>query len=227
LGKTAEESDVPALVEALVKQLDKEVRPDAENAALQALARMPRAPSRSALVRGALGRAHTADSRQSLLGLLPGCADALALATLKTAAADSDPAIRDAAIRALADWPDAAAWDTLVGLCNRPGNEALHGLVLRGLVRLASEGNARPDGALIERYLLLVASARTDAELKVILGALGGVAHPDALHLAGGLLTRPGVRAEAEAAAKRISAAIKGQYPGAVPEVLRQIQPAK
>ncbi|MGA2661451.1 MAG: HEAT repeat domain-containing protein [Verrucomicrobiota bacterium] len=227
LGKTAEESDVPSLVEALVNLRDKEVRPDAENAAVQGLAKMQSAPSRSALVRGALGRAHTIESRRSLLGLLPGCADARALDALKTAAADPDPGIRDAAIRALADWPDAAAWDTLAGVCNQPGNETAQGLALRGLVRLAREENAHPDSALVGRYLALVGCARTDAQFKLVLGALAGVANPDALHLAAGLLTRPGVRPEAEAAVRKIAEAIKGQYPEAAQQALRQIQPAK
>jgi HEAT repeat protein len=227
LGKTAEEGDVPALVEALVNLRDKDVRPDAENAAAEGLARMPSVPSRSALVRDALGRARTPASRRSLLGLLPGCADARALAALETAAADPDPGVRDAAIRALADWPDAAAWGTLAGLCDQPGNETTHGLALRGLVRLAREENARPDSALVGRYRALVASARTDAEVKWVLGALAGVAHPDALPLAAGLLTRPGVRPEAEAAVRKIAEAIKGQYPQAAQEALRQIQSAR
>ena len=227
LGRTAEEDDAPALVEALVNLHDKEVRSDAESAAAQGLARMRSAASRSALVRGALGRAHTTDSRRSLLGLLPGCADASALAALKSAADDSEPLIRDAAIRALADWPDAAAWETLAGLCKEAGNETERGLALRGLVRLASEGNAKPNSDLIARYVLLVASARTDAEFKLLLGALAGVAHPDALRLAAGLLTRPGVRAEAEAAVRKIAEAVKGQDPQAAQEALQRIQPPK
>jgi len=227
LGTTAEDADVPALVEALVNLSDREVRPDAEHAALQALGRMPSVPSRSALVRNALGRAHTLDSRRSLLGLLSIGADAPALAAAKTAATDSDPVIREAAIRALADWPDAAVWDTLAGLCNQPQNEALRGVALRGLVRLASEGNDHPDSALVGRYNFLVGSARTDADLKLILGALGGVAHPDALHLAASLVTRPGVRPEAEAAVRRIVGALKGQYPEAVADALRQVRPVK
>ncbi len=112
-------------------------------------------------------------------------------------------------------------------LCNQPGNETARGLALRGLVRLASEGNAHPDSALVGRYLLLVGSARTDAELKLVLGALAGVAHPDALHLAAGLLARPAVRAEAEAAVRKIAEAIKGEFPEAAQEALRQIQPAR
>jgi hypothetical protein len=226
LGTTAEESDVPALVEALVNLRDNEVRPDAEHAALQALGKLPSVPSRSALVRNALGRAHTIDSRRSLLGLLSIGPDAPALAALKTAATDSDPDLSEAAIRALADWPDAAAWDTLAGLSNQPQNEVLRGVALRGLVRLASEGNAHPDSTLIGRYILLVASARTDADFKLVLGALGGLAHPDALHLAASLLARPGVRPEAEAAVKRIAGALKAQFPQAAADALRQIQPA-
>jgi HEAT repeat protein len=227
LAKTAQESDVPALVEALVNLHDRDVRPDAENAAAQGLARIPSAASRSALVRSALGRARTAASRRSLLGLLPGCADARALEALKTAVADPDPRIRDAAVRALADWPDAAAWDTLAGVCHEPGDETAHGLALGGLIRLALEASAHPDGALIERYRELVAGARTEAQLKLVLGALAGVAHPDALSLATGLLTRPEVRAEAQAAVRKIAEAIQGQYPEAAQKALRQIQPAK
>ena len=227
LGTTAEEADVPALVEALVNLGDKEVRPDAEHAALQALGRMPSVPSRSALVRNALGRAHTLDARRSLLSLLSISADAPALAAAKTAATDSDPVIREAALRALADWPDAAVWDTLAGLCNQPHNEALRGVALRGLVRLASEGNDHPDSTLVGRYIFLVGSARTDADFKLILSALGGVAHPDALHLAASLVTRPEVRLEAEAAIKRIAGALKGRFPEAVADALRQVRPAK
>jgi HEAT repeat protein len=226
LGKTAAESDASALVEALVNLRDKEVRPDAEHAALKVLGRVRSAASRSAMVRAALGRAHKIESRCSLLRLLPACPDAPGLAALKSAVADSDPAIRDAAIRALADWPDAAAWEPLAGVCSQSDNEVLRGLALRGLVRLASEENGKPDSVLIGHYIVLVASARTEAEFKLVLGALAGVAHPDALHLAVSLLGKPGVRPEAEAAVKKIAEAIKGQYPQAAEEALRQIAAA-
>ena len=192
LGKTAVGSDASALVEALVNLRDKNVRPDAEHAALNVLGKVRSAASRSAMVRAALGRAHKIESRCSLLRLLPGCPDAPALAALKSAAADSDPAIRDVAIRALADWPDAAGWEPLAGVCSQSDNEVLRGLALRGLVRLASEENGKPDSVLVGHYIVLVASARTEAEFKLVLGALAGVAHPDALHLAVSLLGKPG-----------------------------------
>ena len=227
LGKTAAQEEVPALLDGLANVHDKEVRPDAESAAAQALAKVQSAQARSAMVRRTLSQAKTADSRAPLLGLLPGCADAPALAALKAAAADSDPTVREAAIAALADWPDAAAWDTLAASYGQPANEALRGLALRGLVRLVGEENAHPAATLVNRYLLLLAGARTDADFKLILGALGGATHPDALRLAVGLLAKPGVRAEAEVAVKKITEALKAQHPEAAQEALRQVQPAK
>ena len=55
---------------------------------------------------------------------------------------------------------------------------AIHGLALRGLVRLAGEENAHPNAMLFDRYRKLLDGAHTDADLRLILGALGGVADP-------------------------------------------------
>ena len=52
----------------------------------------------------------------------------------------------------------------------------MRGLALRGLVRLAGEENAHPNAKLIEHYRQLLAGAHTDADLRLILGALGGAA---------------------------------------------------
>jgi hypothetical protein len=60
--------------------------------------------------------------------------------------------------------------------------------------------------------------------LRLILGALGGAAHPDALKLALPLLDKTGVHAEAEVAVKKIAESIKGQYPQAAEEALKRLQ---
>jgi hypothetical protein len=165
------------------------------------------------------------DSRIALLGLLPGCGDAAALAALKAASDSSDPRVRDAAVRALADWPDASAWDALAGIYRQPATESVGGLALRGLVRLAGEENAHPSARLIERYRQLFAGARNDADNRLILGALGGDSQPEALALAVALLDNTGVRAEAEVAVKRIAEAIKAQSPKAAQNALSRLQP--
>jgi len=224
LGNTAVATDVPAVLKTLLDTRDASVRAEAESAARQALGKVSDAPSRTAAVLDALRRTQTPDSISSLLALLPRCGEAQALAVLKAAQGDPDPHVRDTAVRALAEWPDASAWDVLVGIYTGGSSEALRGLALRGLVRLAGDENARPDSKLMDRYRELLADARGGADLRLILGALGGAGLPDALQLALPLCGNASVRAEAEAAVKKIAESIKAQHPQAAQEALEQIQ---
>lgn len=225
LAKTAGPAEVTPLLERLTGAPDAALRSEAESAVVQALARIDSPVRRSVLVRGALGWAQTIDSRTVILGLLPACGDATALAFLSGATADHDTRVRDAAVRALADWPDVSAWDALASLYGQPATESVRGLALRGLVRLAGEANAHPDAKLVERYRQLLAGAHGDADLRLILGSLGGAASPGTLELALPLLANAGVRAEAEVAVKKIAEAIKAQHPQAAQEALKRLQP--
>jgi len=224
LTRTAAASDVPAVLRKLVDARDPAVRAEAESAAAQALGKLEDASSRSAAAIDALRRAQNPESISSVLALMPRCGDAQALAVLKAAQTDRDPHVRETAVRALADWPDASAWDLLVGIYRQGATEALRGIALRGLVRLAGEENAHPDAKLMERYRQLLADARGDADLRLILGALGSAAHPEALQLALPLLANTGVRAEAEVAVKKIAESIKAQHPEAAQEALQRVQ---
>ena len=224
LSQTATGKELTPLLERLTGTHDAEVRSEAEGAAAQAIARMDDPARRTALVREALGWAQSMDSRIALLGLLPVCGDATAVAALKAAATDSDSRIRDAVVRALADWPNVSAWDALADIYRQPATESLRGLALRGLVRLAGEENAHPSTKLIERYRLLLAGARVDADYRLILGALSGAAQPEALDLAVPLLDNSGVRAEAEIAVKKIAEAVKAQHPKAAQDALNRLQ---
>ena len=227
LSKTAGQKELTPLLERLTATRDAGVRSEAESAAAQAIARTKDKAHCSAVVCGALGWAQSVESRCALLELLPACGDAAALAALQDAASDSDNRIREAGVRALADWPDLSAWNALAEIYRQPGRELLRGLALRGLVRLAGEANAHPDAKLVERYRLLLAGARSDADLRLILGALGGAAQPGALELAVPLLDKPGVRAEAEVAVKKIAEAIKAQDPQAAQAALKRLQPKR
>jgi HEAT repeat protein len=160
----------------------------------------------------------------SLVRLLPFCGDAEALSALKTACADSNQALRDSAIRALADWPDAASWDALTAIYRQSDNEAHRVLSLRALARLAEERNVRPDARLLNNYQLLLNEARRDEERTLVLAALSGVAHPDALNLVIPLLSNPNLQAEAEMALKKIAASIKDQHPTQAREALDKLK---
>ena len=224
LAKTAGGWEVTPLLEKLTSARDEAIRSEAANAVAQALSRIDNPGRRSALVRDALRWAQSVDSRITLLGLLPECADAAALITLKATAAEPDFRLRDAAVAALAEWPDTSAWDALADIYRRPAAETVRSLALRGLVRLAGEENAHPSPKLVEHYRLLLEGAHGEADLRLILGALGGAAQPGALELALPLLANTAVRPEAEVAVKKIAEAIKAQHPKAAQEALDRLQ---
>jgi HEAT repeat protein len=160
---------------------------------------------------------------QALTRLADG-GDAAALAALQQALASDDAAVRNAALRTLTAWRGSAAWDSLVGALKDPKSEGGRTLALRGLVRLAGEGNAKPDAALIGRYRQLLEVARDDGERKLILNTLAGASHPDALALALPLLDVPGVREEAVQTVKRIAEAIQKKHPKAAEEAFAKIK---
>ncbi len=181
LGRLAGTAHLESVVARLAAVRGEEVRGDAEEAALQVLGRLPEAAHRSGAVRSQYTKATDAASRASLLRLLPACGDAPALDAVRAAAADAGESVREAAIRALADWPDASAWDALKALAEQPPNEALRAVAFRGLVRLAGEENAKPNADLLERYRQLLAGAKDDQDRKLVLGALAGCATAEAL----------------------------------------------
>jgi HEAT repeat protein len=227
VGWLATPADVPAVLDKLVALRAGDARDDAESAAARALAKMANATARSAAVRATLAKSTNLEARCSLLRLLPKAADAQALAALQAAGKDQDARIRDAAVRGLVGWPDASGWAALWAVFQKPESNTHRALVLRAMVRLAGEQNAQADAALIARYRQLLAGARNDDERKLVLGALAGAAHPEALPLALSLAAQPGVRAEAALAVRKIAAAVKAQHPQAAQAALEQLRKAK
>ena len=225
LSKTAVAADVPALLKQLNRVIDADVRAEAESAAGQALGKIDEATGRSQAIFDAARLAPGVDARISFVGLLPRCGDAEALKALVAAERNPDARVRDVAVRALAAWPDMAAWDVLMDHYRQGATETVRGLALQGLVRLAGEENSRPDAKLVERYRQLIDGARGEADLRLVLGGLGGVADAGALELALPLLANASIRPEAEASVKRIAEAIKAKDPKAAHEALQKLQP--
>ncbi len=153
--------------------------------------------------------------------------DSASLLALQAAVTGHDVRTREAALHALAAWRGVAAWDTLAGIYLKPENAAQHALALRGLVRIAGEGNAHPDAVLIGRYRQLLDGARNDDDRKLILCVLAGAGHPDALTLALPLLDVPGVRAEAVQAVERIAEAVKATHPDKAGDAIRKVKTAQ
>ncbi len=225
LALSAGTADVPATMSKLLRPLAPEVRHEAEVTVAALLGKIRQPSLRSHAARDAMSRADTSENKISILNLLPACGDEDALASAREMMSDPDPAVVTAAIESLSEWPDAGAWNLLAGVYFTPGDETRRTLALKGLVRLLSEGNARADEEILGRYAKLLEAARNDADRRQVLGALGGATHPGALPLAQAQLTREPVRAEAEAAVRRIATAIKASQPQAAEAALKALPP--
>jgi HEAT repeat protein len=224
LSRLATASNLPALLDRLAGLQAAAARSDAETAVVRALLQVQPVDHRWELLQSRLDPAADLETQLSLLRLLPHAPVSGARATLETAVLESNPQIADVALRALADWPDLAAWESLARVYHGETAEAHRMLALRALVRLARDASTQPDSSLIQRYRELFDGARRDEDRKLILGALGGVAHPDALALALSQLERPAVRPEAQLAVRQIAESIKEQHPDAAQTALQHLQ---
>jgi len=224
LGELASSDVAIPLVQRLVDLQAPSARNVAQAAVAKILAQISDPARRSAIVLGPLRQTGDTETRCSLIGLLHVCGDTQALEMAKAALQDADPRIRDAALRTLVSWPDAASWDQLAQAYRQSAVPRERRLALQGLVRLGHKENNSPTAGLIDRYRELLQHAGNNAELKLILSALAGCAHPDALTLVLPLRVNAQVKAEAEMAIRKIAEAIKDKHPEAVQTALQQLK---
>ncbi|HRZ37853.1 MAG TPA: HEAT repeat domain-containing protein [Candidatus Paceibacterota bacterium] len=224
LTRVGTAEDVPSVLKALGGLRAESVRAEAMEATSQLLSRVGAPSANAAAIRAALEAAPSLGGMQTYLPLLAVCPDAEGLDLVAKSAADADSSLRDIGLRTLADWPDASAWGPLSDCYSKAASETERVLVLRGLTRLLGEQNAHPNPEVVARYRTLLAGAKTDTDRKLILGALAGCHHPDALTVAVEQVAQPGAQGEAKLAVQRIGEAIKAQHPEAAAAALKQIE---
>ena len=167
-------NDAPALVKLLVNLRGNSERRVAENAVVAACKR--RTQDRSAPVLASLPSA-TGKARVSLLKVLGRIGGAKSLMAVRGLLNDKSAAIRDAAIRALADWPDPEPMPDLLALAKGADQEVHRVLALWGYVRmigLAGEDGPR-ETTRVGDYERAWQVARRDEERKLILAGLSDV----------------------------------------------------
>lgn len=225
LARMATADDLPEMLERLNDMAADAARPEAETAVNRALLLIDDRSSRAAQLFAAQSQATTVESRCSLLRLLPRSGDPTALARLQEAASDPNGQIADTAMRAIADWPNADAWELLwLTYTGSNPQASQRALALRALVRLAGEHNSPPSPEWIARYRQLLDHAQQDSDRRLILGALSGMAHPEALELAAAQLANAEIRPEAVLAVKRIATALQEQHLDIAREALRRVE---
>ena len=160
-------------------------------------------------------------SARLLVTLLSALGTPDALNAAQTAARDKDPELAKEAVRALADWPNAAPAPHLLELAGGSVDPTLHALAVRGFVQVAAQ---EPDPA--KRVALLqqaMTAAKRVEEKRQALGQLGQIPTLPALEAVLPHLADAGLVNEAAAAAVSIAEKLADAHPQPVDEAAAKI----
>lgn len=207
LEDLADPDTVPGLVALAGK-------PDADLGAIEKAlaAACARAPDKDACV-GSVAAAIAGageGAKASLLRVLARTGGTKALEAVRAAVKDPSAAVQDAAVRALADWPDAAPADDLLAIAKTAEKETHAVLALRGYLRLAAAKEC-PADRKPKMAAEALAAARRAEEKRLALGVLGSVKTPEALKAVVPCLDDKDLKEEAAAAAVEIAKALGGK----------------
>ncbi len=128
-----------------------------------------------------------------------------ALALVSRETRNDNAEIREAAVRALADWPALDAYDTLLAVARSKEKLNLRVLALRGCVRVVQNAPVNPPSAVRYHEKTLAATGRLE-EKRLVLGALANLKTPAALKVVVPFIGDDSLGLDAAMAAGRISA---------------------
>ncbi|MBE3069078.1 MAG: HEAT repeat domain-containing protein, partial [Planctomycetes bacterium] len=155
-----------------------------------------------------------AGAKPSLLRVLGGYGGPESLEAVRPYLTDADPPRRDAAVRALAGWPDVSAARDLLKIAADSDNATHRLLALRGYFNLARD--VKDAGARLKMLEQVRPVARTTEARKMLLGGLADVADAGALAVAASFIGEADVQAEAAGATLKIGKALAPTEPQAV-----------
>lgn len=209
LGVLADAKALPTLVALLVAAPAGGEQRTAEEAVKSVAGQIADPAARVAPMLAAMPKANVS-AKCSLLRLMGRVGGGPALNATRSALKDADPKIREAALRALADWVDPSPAADLMGIVKTPGGDAKTKiLAFRGVCKLAGLRAAQSVGDGLKMYEDAMKIAPRPEEKTLVLSGIGNIRHPAALKAALKYLDDPALKAQAAAAVKKIAGAIR------------------
>jgi hypothetical protein len=150
--------------------------------------KIPEDKGRAEKVLAALPSAKDLDARCSLLSVLGKIGDPAAMPVLREAIGDKEDKVKDAAVRALSDWPTAAPAADLLKVAQTSDNQVHRILALRGYVRLVGLESNRPAEETIKMYKEAMTLATNADEKRMVLSGVADAKSFDALQMAASCL---------------------------------------
>jgi HEAT repeat protein len=165
--------------------------------------RVSQGDKRVEAVRDELEMATDVKDRCALYRTLGKIGDDSSLQLLRTALADENMDVQDAAVRAIAEWPSASANEDLLQIAKTSQTPVHKVIALQAYIRMIGMESYRSPQNAVQLFKDVLYLARPE-EKKLILGILPTFASADALALAQMLFQEKGVEAEAEMAIQMI-----------------------
>lgn len=215
LGLIAGPADLPQLLRLASAARDDEMRTLADRAIVTTSMKVLAPGQRADAVIAAFRAAAEPGMKAALARPLWATARAMggsfeAFSALRAALVDPAEEVRAAALRFLADWPDAAPVTTLLEFANKPATAAAQReIALRGALRLVGNvaaGRERSPLDVVTAIHQAARAVRTTDEKRLLIATIGEVRRPEAAALLHPFLDDPAVRADAAAATKRVAA---------------------
>jgi len=226
LGWIGEPKDLPVLIALAVKPADETAGAAAERSIVQVSRKITDETARADAVLEALKNVGSLSATCSLLRVLGGIGNAKAFAVVNPALKAKNAEVQDAAVRALADWPDSRALDALLGVIKTTDNNKHSVFAMRGCVRILTLGDCTVERTLAG-YGELIKASKGPEDKRLVLAGLGRVADPAALSVVRPFLFDKDVKAEAEFATVGIARAIIGPCPKVSKQVATSLSKSK
>jgi len=214
--------DLAGLVELQLAASGAE-RTELEKTVVAVARRGPEEKGQAQVVLAALPQAKDLDAKCSLLSVLGRIGDPAAMPVLRDALGDKEEKLKDAAVRALSDWPTAMPAGDLLKVVKTSENPVHKTLALRGYVRLIGLDSDRPAEETIRMYKEAMSLAPGPAEKKMVLSGLGNLKSVESLQMAGEYLGDAELKDEAESAVVKISDSTMKKYPRETKELLQKV----
>ena len=224
LGDLGGAAELPAMIGLLVKAGSPAESQAAETALAAICIRQTDRAACADRVIAALAPAPGA-AKAALLRVLRSVGGAKALEAVRAAAADSSAEIKDAALRALCEWPTVEALPDVARLATSSTDRKFKTLALRGYIHLIPQQDV-PDEKKVASLKEAMDLATRKEEKRLVLAALGSIPTPEALALVAPHLASPDLKEEASLAAVAIAEKIVQTHPAQVAEALQQVSKA-
>jgi HEAT repeat protein len=198
LGELADAGELPDLLDALAAAGGAQEAEAAEQALGAVCAKAGYPDACAEKIAGRLTQSQPS-LKAALLRVLGAFGSARALQAAREAIGDTDREVKAAAFEVLCEWKTPDAAPDLLKLARALSNPADRLRCLRGILRIAGD----PDVPADRRLSLCKEAAglvQRDEEKKLLLGALGGIASPEALALVMPYLDNAATKEEASAA---------------------------